>query len=65
MSDDDLCGARPDDPFTSTCDREPGHCGGHHGLALGDRRDDGACGVIDRVWHDDAPKLDRKRGMRR
>jgi hypothetical protein len=63
--DDDRCGARPDDPFTSPCDRRQGHTGGHHGLALGDRREDGSRGVIDRVWYDDAPKHEHKRGMRR
>ena len=63
MSDDDLCGAKPTDPFTSTCDRERGHPGAaHHGLVLGDTRPDGSQGVIDRVWHDEAPK--QKRGIR-
>jgi hypothetical protein len=64
MNDDDLCGARPADPFTSTCDRERGHPGAaHRGLALGDTRPDGSRGVIDRVLNDEAPK--QQRGMRR
>jgi hypothetical protein len=64
-TDDELCGARPADPFTSPCDRRPGHTGGHHGLALGDRREDGSRGVIDRVWQDKPPKQSPQRGMGR